>query len=177
MSNWDLEKTVSMSSAHRVNALLCYFLGHRHSHSPQYPSPVSYTSVHLTYLTARLCHICNFKRWMYWQKVIQYSSTLVKPNLTSEEKHVNDSNSALFYNLCSWTRSLIFIGTAPEMQPQNPFYHRCNRGESSSQHKSSLLPCERVIQVSYEKTFFHVWSSSSRDEQIIWLHYIIFCFS
>lgn len=133
-----------MSSAHRVNALLFYFLGHRHSHSPQYPSPdylIHFCgsdlpdSTSLSYLQLQKTNVLT--------KANQYSSTLVKPNLTSEEKHVNDSNSALFYNLCSWTRSLIFIGTVPEMQPQNPFYHRFNKEVSPVHSTRALMLLEK----------------------------------
>lgn len=85
-----------MSSAHRVNALLCYFVGHRHSHSPQYP-PLDY----LTHLCGSdlpwqyAIVIFNFKETDAVTKAARYSSTSVKSNLTSEEKHVYKSNSAV----------------------------------------------------------------------------------
>lgn len=48
-------------------------------------------------LTVRHCHICNFKEMNAVTKAAHHSSTLSKSNLTSEEKHVNEPSSALFY--------------------------------------------------------------------------------
>lgn len=85
---------------------------------------ISYTSVGLTYLDNTSLSYLQLQKTNVVTKASHYSSTLVKPNLTSEEKHVNDSNPALFYNVFSWTRSLIFTGTAPEVQPKNPFQYQ-----------------------------------------------------
>ena len=67
-----------------------------------------------------------------------------------------------FTKLYIWSSSsLNFFGTASEMQPQNPLH---------------FLE-KRVSRLVMEKKYFHFWSSTVSNEQIIWLHYIILCFS
>lgn len=59
---------------------------------------------------------------------------------------------------------------------KNRFCHQNNKEVSPVHSTRALtLPWKSVIQVSYGK-HFHFWSSSASDEQIIYLHYSIFCF-
>lgn len=60
-----------------------------------------------------------------------------------------------FTKLYSWTSSLNFTVTAPEMQPQNPFKHQCNIKVSPVHCPSALtFAREKGIQTGYGNTVF-----------------------
>lgn len=114
-------KKQSMSSAHRVDALLCHFLGHRHSQNSKcsldYLTPLWVWPA----LIVHQCHIRNFKETNAVTKAAHKSSISVISNLTSKEKHVHESNSALLYKAVQLDKLPEFHSNCPRNANTEPF--------------------------------------------------------